>query len=107
MEERKVVRLSILVCASLLLVPAIAECKTGALEVAVEGKTVVIYSSMQKPGGCKASVLFSYEKEGQRYTRKLECNFRVPAKVHYRFCETSDPEFIDIKIESGIIGGCE
>ncbi|PWT73195.1 MAG: hypothetical protein C5B46_05780 [Proteobacteria bacterium] len=91
----------------LLLVPAMAECKTGALEVAIEGHTVVIYSSMEKAGGCKASVLFSYEKEGQRRTRKLECNFRVPAKAHYRFCEASDPEFIDIKIESAITGGCE
>jgi hypothetical protein len=77
------------------------------LKAEVEGNTVVIYSSMKKAGGCKASVLFSYKKGDQRQTRKLECNFRVPAQDHYRFCEHSNPEFIDLKIESATIGGCE
>jgi hypothetical protein len=77
------------------------------LKAEVEGHTVVIYSSMKKAGGCKASVLFSYKKGDQRQTRKLECNFRVPAQDHYRFCEHSNPEFIDLKIESATIGGCE
>jgi hypothetical protein len=72
-----------------------------------EGNTVVIYSSMKKAGGCKASVLFSYNRGDQREMRKLECNFRVPAQDRYRFCEHSDPEFIDLKIESATIGGCE
>ena len=77
------------------------------LKAEVEGNTVVIYSSMKKAGGCKASVLFSYKKGDQRQMRKLECNFRVPAQDRYRFCEHSDPEFIDLKIESATIGGCE
>ena len=77
------------------------------LKAEVEGNTVVIYSSMKKAGGCKASVLFSYKKGDQRETRKLECNFRVPAQDRYRFCEHSNPEFIDLKIESATIGGCE
>jgi len=81
---------------------------TGAvLKAEVEGNTVVIYSSMKKAGGCKASVLFSYQKGDQRQTRRLECNFRVPAQEHYRFCEQYNPEFIDLKLESATIGGCE
>ena len=87
---------------------AAAAAAPGALlKAEVEGNAVVIYSSMKKAGGCKASVLFSYQNGGQRQTRKLECNFRVPAKNHYRFCEQSNPEFVDLKIESAITGGCE
>jgi hypothetical protein len=77
------------------------------LEAAVEGNAIVIYSSMKKAGGCKAAVLFSYQKGNQRETRKLECNFRVPAREHHRFCEQHNPEFIDIRIEGPIVGGCE
>jgi hypothetical protein len=77
------------------------------LKAEVEGNTVVIYSSMKKAGGCKASVLFSYRKGDQRQTRRLECNFRVPAQDRYRFCEQYNPEFIDLKIESATTGGCE
>jgi hypothetical protein len=77
------------------------------LKAEVEGNAVVIYSSMKKAGGCKASVLFSYRKGDQRQTRRLECNFRVPAQDHYRFCRQYNPEFIDLKIESAITGGCE
>jgi len=94
----------------LMALPAIAVAAAGhtpALQTVVEGNTVVIYSSMKKAGGCKASVLFSYLKAGRRQTRKLECNFRVPAQERYRFCQHSDPEFIDLKLESATIGGCE
>ena len=94
----------------LLALPSIAiaaAASTGVLKAAVEGNTVVIYSSMKRAGGCKASVLFSYLKAGQRQTRKLECNFRVPAQDHYRFCQHSDPDFVDLKLEGATIGGCE
>ncbi len=77
------------------------------MKAEVEGNTIVIYSSMKKAGGCKAAVLFSYGNAQHRQTRKLECNFRVPAQDHYRFCEQYNPEFIDIKIEGPITGGCE
>ena len=87
---------------------AVASAKSlGLLEAQVEGSSVAIYSTMKKPGGCKASVLFSYRKGDQRQVRKLECNFRVPAQQHYRFCQQSNPEFIDLKIESPVAGGCE
>lgn len=88
-------------------IAAAAAAPGALLKAEVEGNTVVIYSSMKKAGGCKASVLFSYKKGDQRQTRKLECNFRVPAQDRYRFCEHSNPEFIDLKIESATIGGCE
>ena len=88
-------------------IAAAAAAPNPVLKAEVEGNTVVIYSSMKKPAGCKASVLFSYRKGEQRQTRKLECNFRVPAQDHYRFCEQSNREFVDLKIESAITGGCE
>ena len=77
------------------------------LKAEVEGNSVVIYSSMKKAGGCKAAVMFSYRHGDAREKRKLECNFRVPAQEHYRFCEHYDPQFVDLKIESAIVGGCE
>jgi len=88
-------------------VAATAGAPGAVLKAEVEGNTVVIYSWMKKAGGCKASVLFSYQKGDRRETRRLECNFRVPAQDRYRFCEQSNPEFIDIRIEGPIIGGCE
>ena len=88
-------------------IAAAAPAPGAVLKAEVEGNTVVIYSSMKKAGGCKASVLFSYQKGDQRQTRRLECNFRVPAQDHYRFCQQYNPEFIDLKLESAIIGGCE
>lgn len=96
-------------CLLLAIVPAIVLAKApgSALKAEVEGNTVVIYSTMKKPGGCKAAVLFSYAKSGERMTRKLECNFRVPAQDHYRFCEQTNPDFVDLRIEGATIGGCE
>jgi hypothetical protein len=94
----------------LLALPSIAAAAAApgaVLNAAVEGNTVVIYSSMKKAGGCKASVLFSYRQGDRRQTRRLECNFRVPAQDHYRFCEHSNPEFVDLKLESATTGGCE
>lgn len=88
-------------------IAAAAGAPGAVLKAEVEGNTVVIYSTMKKAGGCKASVLFSYQKGDQRQMRRLECNFRVPAQEHYRFCEHYNPEFIDLKIESATTGGCE
>lgn len=99
------------VCSGLLLTllatAVVAAPRGSPLNAEVEGNTVVIYSSVKKPAGCKASVLFSYLKEGQRQKRKLECNFRVPAQSHYRFCAQSNPEFVDLRIEGATVGGCE
>jgi len=94
----------------LLALPSIAAAATPPttlLKAEVEGSTVVIYSSMKKAGGCKAAVMFSYRNGDERVKRKLECNFRVPGQDHYRFCEHYDPQFVDLKIESAIVGGCE
>jgi hypothetical protein len=102
---------SVLACVFLsCTLPSVADAAAApskAMKAEVEGNAIVIYSSMKKAGGCKAAVLFSYGKAEQRQMRKLECNFRVPAQDHYRFCEQYNPEFIDIKIESAITGGCE
>jgi hypothetical protein len=95
-----------LICA-LVVAPLASAKSVGLLEAAAEGNSIVIYSSMKKPGGCKAAVLFSYRKGEGREMRKLECNFRVPAQEHYRFCEQSNPLFVDLKIESPVSGGCE
>jgi len=86
---------------------AAAAAAASVLKAEVEGNTIVIYSSMKKPGGCKAAVLFSYQNGNKRQLRKLECNFRVPAQDHYRFCAHSDPTFVDLRIEGPIVGGCE
>ena len=94
-------------CFALSALAAGAAAPSKLLKAEVEGDTVVIYSSMKKPGGCKAAVMFSYQSGDHRQTRKLECNFRVPAQEHYRFCAHSNPEFIDIRIESPVTGGCE
>src|SRR6476619_6128102 len=88
-------------------ITAAAVAPSKVMRAEVEGNAIVIYSSMKRAGGCKAAVLFSYGKAEHRQMRKLECNFRVPAQDHYRFCEQYNPEFIDIKIESPITGGCE
>ena len=77
------------------------------LKAEVEGNTVVIYSSTKKAGGCKAAVMFSYRQGDEREKRKLECNFRVPAQEHHRFCAHYDPQFVDLKIERPVNGGCE
>jgi hypothetical protein len=94
----------------LLALPSIAlaaKVPGAVLKAEVEGDTLVIYSSMKKAGGCKAALLFSYQKGGHRQMSKLECNFRVPAEDHHRFCVHSNPEFVDLRIESPIAGGCE
>jgi hypothetical protein len=92
---------------ALLSIAAAAAPPPTLLKAEVEGNTVVIYSSTKKPGGCKAAVMFSYRHGDEREKRKLECNFRVPAQEHYRFCAHYDPQFVDLKIESAIVGGCE
>ena len=43
-------------------IAAAAPHRGAVLKAEVEGNTVVIYSSMKKAGGCKASVLFSYQQ---------------------------------------------
>ena len=74
---------------------------------AIEGDTVIIYSTAKKTENCSASIMFSYKKGDERETRRLECNGPAMAEKDYVFCKRSNPEFVDLKIERPANGGCE
>jgi hypothetical protein len=73
----------------------------------VQGDTIVIYSSGKKPEHCSASVMFSYKYGDDRRTTRLECNGPAPAEKDYVFCKRTNAEFVDLKIERPVNGGCE
>ena len=74
---------------------------------AIEGDTVIIYSTAKKTENCSASIMFSYKKGDERETRRLECNGPAMPEKDYVFCRRSNPEFIELKIERQVNGGCE
>ena len=73
----------------------------------VQGDTVVIYSTAKVPERCSASVMFSYKYGDGRRTSRLECNGPAPAEKDFVFCKRTDAEFVDLKIERPVNGGCE
>ncbi len=73
----------------------------------VQGDTIVIYSTAKKAERCSASVMFSYKYGEDRRTTRLECNGPAPAEKDFVFCKRTNPEFIDLKIERPVNGGCE
>jgi hypothetical protein len=77
------------------------------LRAAVEGNTIVIYSSSDKPIGCRVSVMFSYKYGDGRRATRLECNGRAPAEQDFAFCKSENAKYLDPKIERAIQGGCE
>ncbi|MEO8627721.1 MAG: hypothetical protein ABI612_06410 [Betaproteobacteria bacterium] len=77
------------------------------LRAAVEGDTIVIYSSSEKAVGCRVSVMFSYKYGDGRRATRLECNGRAPAEQDFPFCKTEHAQYHDPKIERPIQGGCE
>ena len=74
---------------------------------AIEGDTVIIYSTAKKTENCSASIMFSYKKGDERETRRLECNGPAMPEKDYVFCKRSNPEFVELKIERPANGGCE
>ena len=74
---------------------------------AIEGDTVIIYSTAKKIENCSASIMFSFKKGDERETRRLECNGPAMPEKDYVFCKRSNPEFVELKIERPANGGCE
>jgi hypothetical protein len=85
--------------------PCLAAAATFRAEV--QGDTIVIYSSGKKPERCSASVMFSYKYGDDRRTTRLECNGPSPAEKDFVFCKRTNSEFVDLKIERPVNGGCE
>jgi hypothetical protein len=73
----------------------------------VQGDTIVIYSTAKRPERCSASVMFSYKYGDDRRMTRLECNGPAPAEKDFVFCKRTDAEFIELKIERPVNGGCE
>ena len=94
-------------CAALFLSALACSAFGATFKGAVEGDTVVIYSTTKRAENCSASVMFSYKKDDERETRRLECNGPAPAQKDYVFCKRSSPDFVDLKIERPANGGCE
>ncbi|MEO8627720.1 MAG: hypothetical protein ABI612_06405 [Betaproteobacteria bacterium] len=73
----------------------------------IQDDTVIIYSSIDKPAMCSASVMYSYKYQDGRRTARLECNSPTPAQKDYVFCKRKNAEYVDLKIERGVQGNCE
>ena len=72
----------------------------------IEGNKIVVYSTSKKDEACYTTVTFSYKKGDGRETRKFVCNTFARAGKDFRFCERSDEEFVDLKIEEPATGTC-
>jgi len=89
---------------------ALAVCGAAAaatFRAEVQGNTIVIYSTAKRPERCSASVMFSYKYGDDRRTTRLECNGPAPAEKDFVFCKRTNAEFVDLKIERPVNGGCE
>ena len=73
----------------------------------VQGDTILIYSTAKRPERCSASVMFSYKYGDDRRTTRLECNGPAPAEKDFVFCKRTNAEYIELKIERPVVGGCE
>lgn len=72
----------------------------------VEGNTIVIYSTSDKDIACYTMVTFSYKKGEDRERTRYTCNGFARATNGFRFCERTDPRYIDIKIEGAVTSYC-
>lgn len=95
---------ALLACA-LVVIASTASATT--LRAAIEGDTIVIYSSSDKAVGCRVSVMFSYKYGDGRRATRLECNGRAPAEKDFAFCKSENAQYLEPKIERPIQGGCE
>jgi hypothetical protein len=75
-------------------------------KAAVEGNTLVIYSTSAKDVACYTMVTFSFKSGDERTTRRYVCNGFALAKKDHRFCERTDPDFVDLKIEGPVSANC-
>jgi hypothetical protein len=73
----------------------------------VQGDTVVVYSTAKRMEQCSASVMYSYKYGDDRRMARLECNGPAPAEKDYVFCKRTNAEYVDLKIERNVNGGCE
>jgi hypothetical protein len=90
-----------------LLLAAGASAAAATFRAEVQGDTIVVYSTAKKPERCSASVMFSYKYGDDRRTSRLECNGPAPAEKDFVFCKRTNAEYIDLKIERPVFGGCE
>jgi len=87
---------------------AVSVCAVAAtFRAEVQGDTVVIYSTAKRMEQCSASVMYSYKYGDDRRMARLECNGPAPAEKDYVFCKRTNAEYVDLKIERGVNGGCE
>src|SRR3954453_20208578 len=73
----------------------------------VQGDTIFIYSTKTRAERCSATVIISYKYGAGRPSTRLECNGPAPAEKDYVFCKRTNPDFVDLKIERPVNGGCE
>ncbi len=90
-----------------LLLTVAAAAGAATFRAEVQGDTILIYSTAKKPERCSASVMISYKYGDDRRTTRLECNAPAPAEKDYVFCKRTNADFIDLKIERPVNGGCE
>jgi len=90
-----------------LLLAAAAAAAAATFRAEVQGDTILIYSTSKKAEHCSASVMISYKYGDDRRMTRLECNGPAPAEKDYVFCKRTNTDFIDLKIERPVNGGCE
>jgi hypothetical protein len=73
----------------------------------VQGDTIIIYTTAKKPEQCSASVMISYKYGDDRRMTRLECNGPVRAEKDFVFCKRTNADYVDLKIERPVNGGCE
>ena len=94
--------------AAALWVTAASAAPTGAptFSADVEGSTIVVYSTSEKAIACYTMVTFSYKNGDDRERTRYTCNGFARAGKRLRFCERTDPRYIDIRIEGSVTGYC-
>ena len=76
------------------------------LRAEVEGNTLVVYLTSDKDENCFTEVRFSFQSGDKRVTRRFVCHTFARAGKDVRFCERSDPEFVDLRIEAPLSAQC-
>lgn len=92
--------------AGALLASAASSAFGASFRAEVEGNTLIVYSTTDKDEACYSMVTFSYQKDDKRETRRFVCNTFARGQKDFRFCERTDPAFIDLKVEGPVTGTC-
>jgi hypothetical protein len=72
----------------------------------VEGNTIVVYSTSDKDIACYTMVTFSYRSGDQRERTRYTCNGFARAQKAFRFCERTDPRYVDVTIDGPVTSYC-